>query len=153
MKSINQFLLSLMLLLFSDHNFLAQKKALIFGISGQDGIYLTDFLINKGYEVHGVIRESGSEKVRQITRIFYNEKQLSQLILHFGDVTDLINILELINTINPDEIYNLAAQSNVKISFDTAFSTAQTNALGALNILEAIKSLKKKYPIFSSIEQ
>lgn len=148
MKTIK--LLSLTFLFLCHQNFLPQKKALIFGISGQDGIYLTQLLIEKGYEVHGVVRESGSQKTRQLKRFFDDEKHDTQPILHFGDVTDLINILELINSIAPDEIYNLAAQSNVKISFDTAFSTAQINALGALNILEAIKSLKHNIRYFQA---
>ncbi len=122
-------------------NSLLSKSALIFGIAGQDGIYLTELLLSKGYTVHGVARRCTNKNLKLLDVFAQNRNLQTKLILHFGDVTDPLNIRELISQINPDEIYNLAAQSNVKLSFDTAFHTAQTNALGTLNILEAIRSI------------
>ena len=126
------------------------KRALIFGITGQDGIYLTEFLLAKRYEVHGVVRQCSSYNASRIEKHLRKLNWDNHPILHFGDITDLANVTDLIETINPDEIYNLAAQSNVKISFDTAFSTAQTNALGALNILEVLKRVQKDIHFFQA---
>lgn len=116
----------------------ADKRALIFGVSGQDGIYLTEFLIDKGYEVHGVSRMSRKNSLEHLKRI-QTKASNGQLSLQVVDITDPLAVQDLIKQINPDEIYNLAAQSNVKASFNSAFITAQINALGTLNILEAIR--------------
>lgn len=122
------------------------KKALISGITGQDGSYLAEFLLNKGYEVHGIIRRSSSFNTGRIEHLYvdkyiedmHNEKNF---YLHYGDLTDSTNVISLIQKINPDEIYNLAAQSHVKVSFDTPEYTANVDALGTLRILEAVHLL------------
>jgi len=111
------------------------KKALITGIAGQDGSYLAELLLHKGYEVHGVIRRSSSFNTARIDHIF------NDLTLHYGDVTDPINIYNLLKKIHPEEIYNLAAQSHVKISFEIPDYTSQVDALGTLRILEAMRGL------------
>ncbi|HEY9705110.1 MAG TPA: GDP-mannose 4,6-dehydratase, partial [Allocoleopsis sp.] len=103
-----------------------KKKAFITGITGQDGSYLAELLLEKGYEVHGVIRRSSSFNTGRIDHIF------DKLILHYGDITDPTNITNLIAQIKPDEIYNLAAQSHVKVSFEQPYYTAQVDALGTL---------------------
>lgn len=110
-----------------------QKKAFITGITGQDGSYLAEFLLEKGYEVHGVMRRSSSFNTGRIDHIF------DRLILHYGDVTDSANITNLIAQIKPDEIYNLAAQSHVKVSFEQPYYTAMVDGLGTLTILEAMR--------------
>ncbi len=124
-----------------------KKIALIFGVTGQDGSYLTEFLLKKKYDVHGVKRKSSSLNTERIDHIYGNRENLFHL--HYGDLTDPISINRLINLIKPDEIYNLAAQSHVAVSFIIPNYTANVDALGCLNILEAIKSLglakKTKY--------
>jgi len=116
------------------------KKALITGITGQDGSYLAEQLLEKGYEVHGVIRPSSSIRTARIEHLFNNpEIHGKTLFLHHGDLTDTTNISSLIRDIEPDEVYNLAAQSHVRISFDLPELTAETDALGTLTILEAIR--------------
>jgi GDPmannose 4,6-dehydratase len=117
------------------------KKALIFGVTGQDGAYLSRFLLEKGYEVHGVKRRSSSFNTQRIDGI-YHDKHIKgkSFILHYGDVTDSSMIMNLVNSIKPDEIYNLAAQSHVKVSFDLPEYTANADALGAMRILEAIRN-------------
>ncbi|MEZ4195110.1 MAG: GDP-mannose 4,6-dehydratase [Candidatus Paceibacterota bacterium] len=116
------------------------KKALITGITGQDGSYLAELLLEKGYEVHGVQRPSSSIRTARINHLFNNpEVHDKTLFLHYGDLTDTTNISSLIRDIEPDEVYNLAAQSHVRISFDLPELTAETDALGTLTILEAIK--------------
>ena len=117
-----------------------KKKALIFGITGQDGSYLTEFLLKKKYIVHGFKRRSSSLNTERVDHIY--EKNNKSFFLHYGDVTDAISINKLINLIKPDEIYNLSAQSHVAVSFMIPNYTANVDALGCLNILEAIKSLK-----------
>ena len=116
------------------------KKALVTGITGQDGSYLAELLLEKGYEVHGVIRPSSSIRTARINHLF-NDSEIHDrtLFLHHGDLTDTTNIANLINKIEPDEVYNLAAQSHVRISFDLPELTAETDALGTLTILEAIR--------------
>lgn len=114
------------------------KKALIFGVTGQDGSYLSEFLLEKKYQVHGVKRKSSSYNTDRINHIFENSKNF---FLHYGDLTDSLSIQSLIAKIKPDEIYNLAAQSHVAVSFDIPEYTANVNALGALRILESIKFL------------
>ena len=118
------------------------KKALIFGVTGQDGAYLSEFLLDKGYEVHGVKRRSSSYNTSRIDHL-YKDPHCGdcKFFLHFGDLTDSTNVLELIKTIEPDEIYNLAAQSHVRVSFDIPEYTSQVNAMGTLRILEAIHKL------------
>lgn len=111
------------------------KKVLITGITGQDGSYLAEFLLEKNYEVHGIVRRSSSPNMGRIKRL--NGK----VILHYGDLTDSNNITRLIKEIEPDEIYNLAAQSHVQVSFENAEYTANVDALGTLRILDAIKIL------------
>ena len=118
------------------------KKALITGITGQDGSYLAEFLLEKGYEVHGVKRKSSSLNTQRIDHIYDDPHNLNpKMILHYGDLTDSLNITKLISMIEPDEIYNLAAQSHVAVSFDTPEYTANVDALGTLRILEAIRFL------------
>tara|TARA_B100001029_G_C15043283_1_gene445233 strand:+ start:197 stop:1201 length:1005 start_codon:yes stop_codon:yes gene_type:complete len=120
------------------------KKALITGIAGQDGSYLAELLLHKGYEVHGVIRRSSSFNTARIDHIF------SDLTLHYGDVTDPINIYNLLKKIHPEEIYNLAAQSHVKISFEIPDYTSQVDALGTLRILEAMRGLGLKSKFYQA---
>ena len=116
------------------------KKALITGITGQDGSYLAELLLKKGYEVHGVIRPSSSIRTARINHLF-NDPTIHDrtFFLHHGDLTDTTNVSTLIRDIEPDEVYNLAAQSHVRISFDLPELTAETDALGTLTILEAIR--------------
>tara|TARA_B100001248_G_scaffold200089_1_gene154366 strand:+ start:681 stop:1709 length:1029 start_codon:yes stop_codon:yes gene_type:complete len=119
------------------------KKALITGITGQDGSYLADFLLKKGYEVHGIKRRTSLINTDRIDHLFQDphEKNL-RFILHHGDLTDSTSLIRIIQEIKPDEIYNLAAQSHVKVSFEEPEYTANSDALGALRILEAIRILK-----------
>ena len=111
------------------------KKALITGISGQDGSYLAELLLEKGYEVHGILKRN-SVAENQTTRL---EGIFNQLNLHYGDLTDLASLIHILKDINPDEVYNLAAQSHVRISFDVPVYTAQTDAIGVLNMFEACR--------------
>ncbi len=118
------------------------KKALITGITGQDGSYLAEFLLEKGYEVHGMIRRSSLINTHRIDHLYkdphYNDVRL---FLHYGDLTDSTNIIRLIQQIQPDEIYNLAAMSHVKVSFDTPEYTGNADGLGTLRFLDAIRLL------------
>lgn len=123
-----------------------KKTALITGITGQDGSYLAEFLLEKGYTVHGVIRRSSSFNTSRIEHLYIDEliedmHREKKIVLHYGDLTDSMNLTRLIKEINPTEIYNLAAQSHVKVSFDVPEYTANTDALGTLRILEAIRFL------------
>ena len=117
-----------------------KRKALISGITGQDGSYLTELLLAKGYEVHGIIRRASSFNTQRIEHI-YREPHTpgERLFLHFGDLTDSSNLSRIIEKIQPDEIYNLAAQSHVRVSFDLPEYTAATSGLGTLRLLDAIK--------------
>lgn len=117
------------------------KKALIFGVTGQDGAYLTEFLLNKNYEVHGVKRKSSMLNTGRVDKFYEDPQHSKKFHLHYGDLTDTSNIVHLLQSIQPDEVYNLAAQSHVKVSFELPNYTSQTNALGTLNILEGIRSL------------
>ncbi len=121
------------------------KIALIFGITGQDGSYLAEFLLKKNYIIHGVKRRSSSANTERIDHIFdsinFNNKRF---FIHYGDVTDSSSIFNIINSVKPDEIYNLSAQSHVRVSFDIPEYTANSTALGCLRILEALRSLKLK---------
>ncbi len=118
------------------------KKAIITGITGQDGSYLAELLLEKGYEVHGIVRPSSSIRTARIEHLF-NDPEIHDktLFLHHGDLTDTTNISTLLREIEPDEVYNLAAQSHVRISFDLPELTAETDAIGTLTILEAIRRL------------
>ena len=116
------------------------KKALITGITGQDGSYLTEILLKKGYEVHGIIRRSSSFNTGRIDHL-YNDPAISnkKMFLHFGDLTDTSNLNRLLEKVEPDEIYNLAAQSHVKVSFELPEYTAEVDAIGTLRFLDAIR--------------
>ena len=129
----------------------SKKTALITGITGQDGSYLAELLINKGYEVHGIIRRSSQVNTKLIETIMTNNNS-NQLILHYGDLTHSSNLLRIIKEIKPDEIYNLGAQSHVQVSFETPEYTAQTDALGPLRILESVRilDLKSKTKIYQA---
>jgi len=118
------------------------KKALITGITGQDGAYLTEFLIHKGYEVHGIKRRASLFNTQRIDHL-YQEQHVEnrRLILHYGDMTDSSNLIKIVQRVQPDEVYNLAAQSHVAVSFEEPEYTADTGALGTLRLLEAIKIL------------
>lgn len=123
-----------------------KKKALITGITGQDGSYLAEFLLEKGYEVHGVLRRSSSFNTGRIEHLYIDEliqdmHIARKLELHYGDMTDSSNLISLIQKIQPDELYNLAAQSHVKVSFETPEYTANADGVGTLRILEAVRLL------------
>ena len=118
------------------------KKALITGITGQDGSYLTEFLLKKNYIVYGIKRKSSSLNTDRIDHIYLNKKFKNKFFLIYGDLTDSNSILKVIKEMKPDEVYNLAAQSHVGVSFELPNYTAQVNAIGTLNILEAIKNCK-----------
>ena len=118
------------------------KVALITGITGQDGSYLAEFLLKKGYIVHGIKRRSSSFNTQRIDYLYEDPHTTnSKLILHYGDLTDSTNIIKIIENIRPDEIYNLAAQSHVAVSFESPEYTANCDALGTLRILEAVRLL------------
>ena len=119
-----------------------RKKALITGITGQDGSYLAELLLEKGYEVHGIKRRSSSLNTARIDHMYQDPHENNIFLhLHYGDMTDSTNLIRLISEIQPDEIYNLAAQSHVQVSFETAEYTANVDALGTLRVLEAIRVL------------
>ena len=118
------------------------KSALITGITGQDGSYLAEFLLDKGYEVHGIKRRSSNLNTQRIDHIYEDPHVLNpNLYLHYGDLTDSTNLMRIIQEVKPDEIYNLGAQSHVAVSFESPEYTANSDALGTLRILEAIRSL------------
>ena len=118
------------------------KRALITGITGQDGAYLAEFLLNKGYEVHGIKRRASSFNTERIDHIYQDPHDKDRRFhLHYGDVTDATNLIRIVQQVQPDELYNLAAQSHVAVSFETPEYTAQTAALGPLRLLEAIRIL------------
>ena len=122
-----------------------RKVALITGITGQDGSYLAELLIEKGYDVHGMIRRSSSFNTQRINHLYQDPHSKDiKLTLHYGDLTDSSNILNIIRKINPDEIYNLGAQSHVAVSFESPEYTANCDGLGTLRILEAVRTLKLK---------
>ena len=130
-----------------------KKIALIFGITGQDGSYLAEFLLKKNYIVHGVKRRSSSINTGRIDHIYQDPHVKKRtFILHYGDITDSLSVTRLINQIKPDEIYNLAAQSHVHVSFESPEYTANADALGALRILEAIRfnKLEKKTKFYQA---
>jgi GDPmannose 4,6-dehydratase len=118
------------------------KKAIITGITGQDGAYLAELLLNKGYEVHGIKRRSSLFNTGRIDHL-YEDPQVPHrnLILHYGDLTDSTNLIRIIQEVQPDEIYNLAAMSHVQVSFETPEYTANADGIGTLRILEAVRLL------------
>ena len=123
-----------------------KKVALISGITGQDGSFLAEFLIDKGYEVHGILRRSSSFNTGRIEHLYLDEwvrdmKKDRLVNLHYGDMTDSSSLIRIIQQVQPDEIYNLAAQSHVKVSFDVPEYTAEADALGTLRMLEAVRIL------------
>lgn len=120
---------------------MSKKVALISGITGQDGSFLAEFLIEKGYEVHGILRRSSSFNTARIEHLYLDEwvrdmKQNRLVNLHWGDMTDSSSLIRIIQSVQPDEIYNLAAQSHVKVSFDVPEYTAEADAVGTLRMLE-----------------
>lgn len=118
-----------------------QKRALITGITGQDGSYLTEYLLAKGYQVHGIIRRSSSFNTGRIEHL-YQDPHLDRrnLVLHYGDLTDSSNLTSILAEVRPHEVYNLGAQSHVKVSFETAEYTAEVDAVGTLRLLDSIKA-------------
>lgn len=133
------------------------KKALITGITGQDGSYLAEFLLQKGYEVHGVIRRSSSFNTERIEHLYIEElledmHKKRKVNLHYGDMSDATNLIRLIKEVEPDEIYNLAAMSHVKVSFEVPEYTADTDGIGTLRLLEAVRflGLEKKTRIYQA---
>lgn len=129
------------------------KKALITGITGQDGSYLAEFLLEKGYEVHGIKRRASSFNTARIDHLFQDIHQKdARFILHYGDLSDSSNLIKLVHDIEPDEIYNLAAQSHVKVSWDCPEYTADSDALGTLRLLEAIRlnNFEKKTKLYQA---
>lgn len=118
------------------------KRALISGITGQDGAYLAEYLLKKGYEVHGIKRRASLFNTERIEHLYQDPHEKNvRFFLHYGDLTDSTNIIRLVQDVQPDEIYNLAAQSHVKVSFETPEYTANTDAMGTLRLLEAIRIL------------
>lgn len=133
------------------------KIALISGITGQDGSFLAEFLLQKGYEVHGILRRSSSFNTGRIEHLYFDEwvrdmKQKRTINLHYGDMTDSSSLIRIIQQVRPDEIYNLAAQSHVKVSFDVPEYTAEADAIGTLRMLEAVRILgmEKKTRIYQA---
>jgi GDPmannose 4,6-dehydratase len=129
------------------------KKALITGITGQDGSYLAEFLLAKGYEVHGIKRRSSSFNTARIDHLYQDPHEKERrFILYYGDMTDASNLLRIVQKVQPDEIYNLAAQTHVQVSFEMPEYTANTDALGTLRLLEAIKilGLEKKTKFYQA---
>src|SRR5918992_3292527 len=122
---------------------MSDKVALITGVTGQDGAYLSELLLSKGYIVHGVKRRSSSLNTARVDHLYEDpHTQGTKFFLHYGDLTDATNLIRLVQETQPDEIYNLAAQSHVQVSFETAEYTANADALGTLRLLEAIRILK-----------
>ena len=120
-----------------------KKKALITGITGQDGAYLAELLMNKGYEIHGIKRRSSMFNTHRIDHLYQDQHESNvKFFLHYGDLTDSTNLIRIVQDVQPDEIYNLAAQSHVAVSFETPEYTANADAIGTLRLLEAIRILK-----------
>ena len=118
------------------------KSALITGITGQDGAYLAELLLNKGYEVHGIKRRSSLFNTQRVDHLYQDPHEKNvRFVLHYGDLTDATNLIRIVQEIQPDEIYNLGAQSHVKVSFESPEYTADADALGTLRLLEAIRML------------
>ena len=127
------------------------KKALIFGVTGQDGAYLSKFLIKKGYTVHGVKRRSSSLNSFRVDDIYSDPLiKKNKFFLHYGDITDSISVYNLVSTIKPNEVYNLAAQSHVAVSFEIPEYTTNADSLGTLRILEAVKKVDKRIKFYQA---
>ncbi|MBA3011127.1 MAG: GDP-mannose 4,6-dehydratase [Proteobacteria bacterium] len=129
------------------------KKALITGVTGQDGAYLSEFLLEKGYEVHGIKRRASSFNTDRIDHLYQDpHEETRNFILHYGDLTDSTNLIRILQQVQPDEVYNLAAQSHVAVSFECPEYTADTDALGTLRILEGIRllGLEKKTKFYQA---
>ena len=126
------------------------KKAIITGITGQDGSYLSEFLIDNGYEVHGTVRRSSSINTKRIDDLISKHGSTNKLILHYSDLLDSSSLNTLVQTINPDEIYNLAAQSHVMVSFKNPMFTTQTGTIGSLSLLEAIRYSDKTIKFYQA---
>jgi len=126
-----------------------KRKALITGITGQDGSYLAELLLEKGYEVHGLVRRSSTFNRHNIEHIF-NDDVLRDRHLHYGDLADINSLLIVLKKVQPDEIYNLGAQSHVRVSFEIPYYTAQSDALGVLSLLEAVRLLDLKAKIYQA---
>jgi GDPmannose 4,6-dehydratase len=121
------------------------KRALVTGITGQDGAYLAELLLAKGYEVHGLKRRASQFNTQRIDHLYLDPHEHgTRFHLHHGDLTDATNLIRVVQEVQPDEIYNLAAQSHVKVSFDTPEYTANADGLGTLRLLEAIRILKRE---------
>src|SRR3989344_1005601 len=127
-----------------------KKKAFITCITGQDGSYLTELLLSKGYEIHGLVRRSSSFNRERIEHVYADAQHTGNLFLHYGDLTDSSNLLRLIEKFTPDEIYNIGAQSHVRVSFDVPEYTADTDALGTLRLLEAIRETRVKTKFYQA---
>src|ERR1700741_3578896 len=129
------------------------KKALITGITGQDGAYLAELLLDKGYEVHGIKRRSSLFNTERIDHLYKDPHEKNRkFVLHYGDLTDSTNMIRIIQDVQPDEIYNLGAMSHVKVSFDTPEYTGNADGIGTLRLLEAIRilGLEKKTKIYQA---
>ena len=127
------------------------KKALITGITGQDGSYLAEFLLNKGYEVHGIIRRASTFNTVRIDNIYVDPHEKgSKLFLHYGDLSDSEQISNILANYEPDEVYHLGAQSHVRVSFDMPEYTSNITALGTTRILEAIRRSKKDIKFYQA---
>src|SRR5210317_2227382 len=138
---------------YSFEAFTVRKVALITGITGQDGSYLAEFLLGKGYEVHGIKRRASSFNTDRIDHLYRDPHESGRrFILHYGDLTDSTNLIRIIQEVQPDELYNLAAQSHVAVSFETPEYTANCDALGTLRLLEAIRilGLEKKTKFYQA---
>lgn len=152
MKTVLKIFLCIALLTLINETTYPSKCALIFGITGQDGAYLAELLLSKGYKVHGVKRRSSSFNTSRIDHLYSDPHtdHAYNLTLHYGDLSDSANISKLIQEIQPDEIYNLGAQSHVRVSFDIPEYTADIDALGTLRILEAIRTTNKKIRFYQA---
>ena len=128
------------------------KKALITGITGQDGAYLAEFLLEKGYEVHGIKRRSSSFNTERVDHLYVDPHKATKFFLHYGDLSDSTNIIRLVQEVQADEIYNLGAMSHVKVSFDSPEYTANVDGIGTLRLLEAIRicGLEKKTKFYQA---
>src|ERR1700704_6415833 len=124
---------------------MTERVALITGVTGQDGAYLADFLLDKGYRVHGILRRSSSFNTGRVEHIYQDPHETNQrFAMHHGDLTDATNLIRIVQETKPDEIYNLAAQSHVLVSFETPEYTANTDGVGTLRLLEAIRILGRE---------
>ncbi|CAG8692989.1 3414_t:CDS:2 [Funneliformis caledonium] len=128
-------------LTLSPEEYRKRKVALITGITGQDGSYLTEFLLEKGYSVHGIIRRSSSFNTGRIEHLYKDQHEHPNMVLHYGDLTDSTNLVHIVSQVLPTEIYNLGAQSHVKVSFDMAEYTGDVDGLGTLRLMDAIRTV------------